>query len=169
MLALLINDRHRSTQDAVTNTSTSARTSATPQTRRPLSSRSGSTQPLDSTHSNPNPRSFSRTVKAKPKPKLKPKPKPMAIFPRSPNYERLEGGMMMGPSSTNPHQSSKWNGKWTPTWRKYVIATAVLLVFVWLYKGYHHTNYTPPHNNGQQWGLPVKAGDYRELFFFFTF
>ena len=139
MLALFIDDGHRST----------AKSSATSPTRS-LSSRvsASTTHQSDQrtpTHSNSNSHSFSRT-----RAKAKAKAKAMAIFPRSPNYERLEGGM--GP--IGPNSKSHW--KWT--WRKFAVGTAVLVILWWLYKIYPYN--AVPHP-GEQWGLPVKGGDYR--------
>jgi guanosine-diphosphatase len=157
--ALLINDRNRSTEDAVTNLSDSAKTTATTTTTssrtRPLSSRVSSNS---TTYSKSNPHSFSQPrTKPTPTPKSKPKitvtSKAMAILSRSPtanNYERLEGGMM-GP--LGPHL--KW--KWTWTWRKFAIAAVVLIGLVW----FASPRARVAGHAGEQWGLPVKGGDYR--------
>lgn len=80
----------------------------------------------------------------------------MAILSRSPtanNYERLEGGMgVLGPNM-------KWKWKWSWTWRKFAIGVVLLVCLVW-FTGPRATTITTGYGPGEQWGLPVKGGDY---------
>jgi hypothetical protein len=166
MLARFISDRHRST---TTNLNSSAKSTATSSPSPSLASRgsantrvtttatttSTTQQSISESHSHPH------TLLGNPK-KTSLRSKTMAVFSRSPTtntYERLEGGM--GPLSSH----AKW--KWTWTWRKFAIGAVVLIGLVWL-AGPRAT--VTPHS-GEQWGLPVKGGDYRQSFlsFFLSF
>jgi guanosine-diphosphatase len=138
LAARLIDNRHHSSEDAASPSSTSSATSHT----RSLSSRASTNQPEAHTHS-PN------------RPQTKPKSKTMAILSRSPttnNYERLEGGM----SPLVPH--AKWKVAWT--WRRFAICAATLIGLVWFVGP--RANSLTGHGSKEQWGLPVKGGDYRE-------
>jgi len=135
MLARLINKGHRNnTEHAVTNIPAKTTATGTASRTRSLSSRR--------THTH---NTLSKTQKPK---KTKTKTKTMAILSRTPttnNYERLEGGMG-SPSHGHPK-------KWVWTWRKFAIGAGVLIGLVWFVG--------PRAGHGEQWGLPVKGGDYR--------
>jgi hypothetical protein len=137
MLPRLIDDRHRSTDAASSSTSSATAKITNPSHSRSLSFRASS----GSSHT---------TTEAETNTYFKPA---MAIFsPTTNNYERLEGGM----SPLPPH--AKWRVAWT--WRRFAIGAAALIGLVWFVGP--RANSLTGHGSKEQWGLPVKGGDYRE-------